>query len=393
MITTNVLDILAVTIPQNVNANAPDGEGFRELLEESIQAGGAVESPVNSQQDELPEEYVLVAVDVQPKQQDEPVHATDSEEVLLSAMGERAEMSDGQQVAEQAELRQAEVAGVPAETEAADQAEQEKGQDYRVLTSEEEAAAESDGFAEYIRKSKGGLIIQGESGQNQERFNQMVARANEQLTPRQTQAVQTEPGNPAAVEHLPTTEQTDPQESHQPEMFDFSATARQTGRQEISTPQPAQAATPAPQAEQVSQAVSESLAEGRSEFELELNPLGLGRVNVRLVMEAGRLAVHIMAANAAAANALREQTDGLIFSLRMSGVEVEGVQVVEGTSESSGQMYDGKSQLEAGRDDTHSRSGGEGSQLDGQAEGEGYESQAETGESTIEPERILNRTI
>ncbi|MCL2579661.1 MAG: flagellar hook-length control protein FliK [Oscillospiraceae bacterium] len=153
---------------------------------------------------------------------------------------------------------------------------------------------------------------------------------------------------------------------------------------------PGQAASQSPQAGQVSQAVVENLQNDRSEFEMQLRPESLGKVNVKMILEAGKLTVQIAALTADAAQALRAQAGGLIHSLQMSGIQVENVQIVQQSEESSSQMnspYD----LMAG---SGRQQDGEGRQGGGNAtNGDDQQNETTDRQAPQQPERLLDTAI
>jgi flagellar hook-length control protein FliK len=114
-----------------------------------------------------------------------------------------------------------------------------------------------------------------------------------------------------------------------------------TQTQEIKAPQPVQqtqaAEAPTP-ANQVEAKITEEIGTGRTEFEMQLNPQELGKVSVRMILENGRLAIQLEAATQAAMQSLRRESEVLLASLRIQGVQVENITVVQEAQPPSGDM-------------------------------------------------------
>jgi flagellar hook-length control protein FliK len=71
---------------------------------------------------------------------------------------------------------------------------------------------------------------------------------------------------------------------------------------------------------------------------MRLQPEELGRVNVKMVLEGGRLAVEIAAAQPKSAELLQKQSAALAESLKASGVEVESIRVVTANEKAGAEM-------------------------------------------------------
>jgi len=84
-----------------------------------------------------------------------------------------------------------------------------------------------------------------------------------------------------------------------------------------------------PPAEQIKVRLIENLETQKMEFRMQLQPQELGKIDVRMVMESGKLAVYIAAASTKAADALQRQSEGLAAALRMANIQVETVQIVQ----------------------------------------------------------------
>lgn len=102
----------------------------------------------------------------------------------------------------------------------------------------------------------------------------------------------------------------------------------------VETPQQEQY-TPA---RQVQTQIVEHLQKGKMEFRMQLQPEDLGKIDVRMVLESGRLSVEISAAAAKTSELLSRQAEGLAASLRMQGIELQSVQVVPANESEAGHM-------------------------------------------------------
>lgn len=173
------------------------------------------------------------------------------------------------------------------------------------------------------------------------------------------------------------------------------------GTRQISTPEaartepqaPAQTARTPDQSEQIRAQVVQNLEDEKMEFNMQLHPQELGKVNVKMVLEGGKLAIEIVAANAKSAEILNKQTEALVSSLRLGNLEVTTVNVVTAGENASGHMdgeYNpGNFQGQAGRQNAQgsdANAGGRGGQ--GEASGQPED---ETQEGR--PKGILNYSI
>lgn len=97
----------------------------------------------------------------------------------------------------------------------------------------------------------------------------------------------------------------------------------------------------------------ETLAGGRTEFTMELNPESLGKITVKLVSTEGRVEVNITAENDATRQLLENRAENISAALRNNGVELERYQVVSGQEEAQlmQESYDGSSKNPYGRND------------------------------------------
>lgn len=148
------------------------------------------------------------------------------------------------------------------------------------------------------------------------------------------------------------------------------------------------------QTEQIRAQVTENLNRTNMEFRMQLQPQELGKIDVKMVIEGGRLAVEIMAAGTRTTDLLKGQVDSLVHALRLhTGMEIQSVQVVQAQNTSS--HMDGAFNM-----------------MNGQAQNGGYQGQGQQGrgptpsgqnaaageapgqeEEQAEPESLLNYAI
>jgi len=100
--------------------------------------------------------------------------------------------------------------------------------------------------------------------------------------------------------------------------------------------------------QQVEAQVIQHLEQGKTEFRMQLTPKELGKVDVHMLLEDGKLTVQIVTATSKAAQELQRTSESLMASLRMAGTQVESVQIVHRPEETSQQM-DGAFNMESGQ--------------------------------------------
>ena len=172
------------------------------------------------------------------------------------------------------------------------------------------------------------------------------------------------------------------QVAHEPE-----ATVRETEKPDDAKPQPVRAPD---QVEQIRAQVTRNIEQERMEFRMQLNPQELGRINVKMILEGGKLAVQITAFNPKAADMLTRQADGLIAALKTGNMEVSTVNIVtagENVSADMSSEYNLANPQQGSRDPD----GPKGAGRSGEAKGE-TESSAGV-EDEIKPQELLNYLI
>lgn len=80
--------------------------------------------------------------------------------------------------------------------------------------------------------------------------------------------------------------------------------------------------------EQVKQQIIESYEKGRMEFRMQLYPQELGKLDIKMVLESGRMTIEIVTSTARAADLLTRNAESLASTLRMSGMDLQNVQIV-----------------------------------------------------------------
>jgi flagellar hook-length control protein FliK len=157
------------------------------------------------------------------------------------------------------------------------------------------------------------------------------------------------------------------------------------------------------QAQQVEARIVENLQNPstpmRSEVEMTLTPQELGRVNVKMVLENGRLAVEIVTVSGRAEEVLRAQLNALTASLRGTMPDLHTVSIVTstqapqsnlyGSGTPNGFMYDANENARESRDgsgnDGQRGKGGEGND-------DGYDSE-QSGNPKKSPHQLLDYSI
>jgi flagellar hook-length control protein FliK len=115
-----------------------------------------------------------------------------------------------------------------------------------------------------------------------------------------------------------------------------------TVQQPAATTQPQQNQQPT-QAQQVEARIVENLQNPdtpmRSEFEMTLTPQELGRVNVRMMLENGRLAVEIVTVSGRAEEVLRAQINALTTALKSTMPDLHTISIVTSTQAMQSSLY------------------------------------------------------
>lgn len=108
-------------------------------------------------------------------------------------------------------------------------------------------------------------------------------------------------------------------------------------RSETAPQQPQQIRQPE-QAEQIKAQIIKNMESERTEFQMQLQPEELGKVNVKMILEGGKISVEIAAANPKSAEMLSKQVESLAASLKAGGTEISSINVVTANENVSAQM-------------------------------------------------------
>ncbi len=92
------------------------------------------------------------------------------------------------------------------------------------------------------------------------------------------------------------------------------------------------------QAEQIKAQMLKNLESDKMEFQMQLNPKELGKVDVKMVLESGKLSVEIIAANPKSAELLTKQAESLVASLKTGNLDISSVNVVTASENASANM-------------------------------------------------------
>lgn len=146
------------------------------------------------------------------------------------------------------------------------------------------------------------------------------------------------------------------------------------------------------QAEQIKAQVIKNLENERTEFRMQLQPEELGKVNVKMILEGGKLSVEIAALNPKSTEMLARQVESLVASLKASGADVSSVNVVTANENASAQM-DGEYNLNNFQNRGQGQGQGGRSHGTGTAGGQGENTAQAEREPADAPQRILNYSV
>lgn len=146
------------------------------------------------------------------------------------------------------------------------------------------------------------------------------------------------------------------------------------------------------QAGQIRAQVIENLEKEKMEFNMQLHPQELGKVDVRMVLENGSLSVEIMAASQKSAELLSRQAEGLIASLKLGGIDVSSVNIVEASQNASANM-DSQYNLSNFQNQADARENGNLSGNNQRRGGNPENLDAVPDEASDTPQRLLNYSV
>lgn len=103
------------------------------------------------------------------------------------------------------------------------------------------------------------------------------------------------------------------------------------------------------QAEQINTEIVRNLENRKMEFRMQLQPEELGRIDIKMALEGGKLMIEI-AASAKTSELLNRQIDNLVASVRYGSPELTDLQVVTATAENGTAYLDSAMNNPAGQD-------------------------------------------
>ncbi len=184
-----------------------------------------------------------------------------------------------------------------------------------------------------------------------DRLDSLIAKASRELSaqtvgPEQTKVLEPESPREKVPSILKAEERALPKTQPEEEKRDQLKPEQQLGPKELPSVQirgmqveelPKFVPQPTP-VRQVEVQMLKHLEQGKTEFRMQLAPEELGKVDVRMLLEDGKLTVQIVTATAKAAQELQRTGESLVASLRMAGAQLETVQIVHRPEEPSQQM-------------------------------------------------------
>ncbi len=239
--------------------------------------------------------------------------------------------------------------------------------------------------------------LQERADRSHDRFDSLIAKASRELPAPKARAEQPKDPEPEKVPTLSKGEgkaevKAEPKEKSQEPKAQETETAPKElptvqirGMETAQIPKPIAAPVPT---QQVEAQVLQHLEQGKTEFRMQLAPKELGQVDVRMLLEDGKLTVQILTATSKAAQELQRSGESLAASLRMAGAQLEAVQIVHRPEEPSQQMG-GAFNMENGQ-----HPGGESQH--GQSprqQGQGTQWEEETYRAPETPSRLLDQAI
>ena len=147
-------------------------------------------------------------------------------------------------------------------------------------------------------------------------------------------------------------------------------------------------------AQQIQAQVIENLEKDTMEFRMQLSPQELGKIDVKMVLESGRLTVEIISAAARTNELLSRQTEALAATLRTSGVNLQSVQVVTSTQQADSHLEQSLNMMDQpGQEAARNGEDGKGLSQRGSGRSREQDSQDTAAEQQPQPKTLLNYTI
>jgi hypothetical protein len=183
-----------------------------------------------------------------------------------------------------------------------------------------------------------------------------------------------------AKEEKPTTATTAEMNATPPRTTFNDLIGRILGKQEVAETSPAK---------QIEAEILTNLENQKMEFRMQLQPADLGKIDVRMVLESGKLIVEIVS-TAKTNEMLARQADSLAATLRLDNPELSSVQVVTQTAQSGTAYLENALQ---GGDTSPGRQNSEGRQTAPQTPQHQSETEERIGADTLIRLGILSRTL
>jgi len=147
-------------------------------------------------------------------------------------------------------------------------------------------------------------------------------------------------------------------------------------------------------AQQIQAQVIENLEKDTMEFRMQLSPQELGKIDVKMVLESGRLTVEIISAAARTNELLSRQTEALAATLRASGVDLQSVQVVTSAQQADSHLEQSLNMMDQpGQEAARNGEDGKGLSQRGSGRSQERDSQDAAAEQQSQPKTLLNYTI
>lgn len=147
-------------------------------------------------------------------------------------------------------------------------------------------------------------------------------------------------------------------------------------------------------AQQIQAQVIENLEKDTMEFRMQLSPQELGKIDVKMVLESGRLTVEIISAATRTNELLSRQTEALAATLRASGVNLQSVQVVTSAQQADSHLEQSLNMMDQpGQEAARNGEDGNGLSQRGSGRSREQDSQDTAAEQQLQPKTLLNYTI
>lgn len=148
-------------------------------------------------------------------------------------------------------------------------------------------------------------------------------------------------------------------------------------------------------AQQIQAQVIENLEKDTMEFRMQLSPQELGKIDVKMVLENGRLTVEIISAATKTNELLSRQTEALAATLRASGMNLQTVQIVTSAQEADSHLEQSLNMMnQQGNEAAQNEEGQKGRSPQGSGQSQEQDSrEAAAREQQVKPKTLLNYTV